>query len=185
MGAVMKEAELIERCRAGDQAAFAALIAPSRTKAWAVCVQVTGNRHDAEDALQDTLIAAWQNLDKFRGTAQFSSWLYRIASNAALAIVRKRRALPGDETGLAQRTTGPALADSVVDADAVRHALAQLPEQFRVAVVLREYAQLTYAEIAEHQGVGVATIKSRISRGRMQLVELLDPSRHDPADLVP
>ncbi|QHG83591.1 RNA polymerase sigma factor [Rhodococcus rhodochrous] len=181
----MNETELIERCRSGDRAAFAALVEPSRTQVWAVCVQITGNRHDAEDALQDALIAAWQNLDKFRGTSRFGSWLYRIASNAALAIVRKRREIPDDEIDLGRTSTVPGPADRVVDTDAVRHALAQLPEQFRVAVVLREYAQMSYAEIAEHQNVPVATVKTRINRGRAQLVELLDPTRLDPAGLDP
>ncbi|MCD2140921.1 RNA polymerase sigma factor [Rhodococcus pyridinivorans] len=181
----MTETELIERCRAGDRTAFAALVTPARTRMWAVCVQITGNRHDAEDALQDALIAAWQNLDKFRGTAQFSSWLYRIASNAALAIVRKRRDIPSDEIDLAHSLSTPGPADRVADTDAVRTALAQLPEQFRAAVVLREYAQLSYAEIAAHQGVPVATVKSRINRGRAQLLDLLDPSRLDPDGLVP
>jgi len=181
----MNETELIERCRSGDRAAFAALVEPARTRVWAVCVQITGNRHDAEDALQDALIAAWQNLDKFHGNARFSSWLYRIASNAALAIVRKRREVPDDEIDLGRAATVPGPAERVVDTDAVRQALAQLPEQFRTAVVLREYAQMSYTEIAEHQQVPVATIKSRINRGRAQLVELLAPDRLDPADLDP
>nr|WP_071935111.1 sigma-70 family RNA polymerase sigma factor [Rhodococcus pyridinivorans] len=93
----MDEAELIERCRAGDRAAFAELVAPSRERVWAVCVRITGNRHDAEDALQDALIAAWQNLGRFRGTAASGTWLYRIASNAALAVVRTRRGEVLDE----------------------------------------------------------------------------------------
>jgi len=93
----MDEAELIERCRAGDRAAFAELVAPSRERVWAVCVRITGNRYDAEDALQDALIVAWQNLDKLRGTAAFGTWLYRIASNAALAVVRTRRGEVLDE----------------------------------------------------------------------------------------
>ncbi|MGA4692537.1 RNA polymerase sigma factor [Rhodococcus sp. AB351] len=173
----MNEAELIERCRAGDRAAFAELVAPSRERVWAVCVQITGNRHDAEDALQDALIAAWKNLDKFRGTAAFGTWLYRIASNAALAVVRRRRGeVLGERVGDEYTSGETLLADSVVDGDAVRRALFLLPEQFRVAIVLREYAQLGYAEIAAHQGVGVQTVKSRISRARRQLVDLPSPA---------
>ncbi|OBA32562.1 MULTISPECIES: RNA polymerase sigma factor [Rhodococcus] len=173
----MDEAELIERCRAGDRAAFAELVAPSRERVWAVCVRITGNRHDAEDALQDALIAAWQNLGRFRGTATSGTWLYRIASNAALAVVRTRRGEVLDERLGDEYVSGETpLAESVVDGDVVRRAFLLLPEQFRVVIVLREYAQLGYAEIATHQGVGVQTVKSRIRRARMQLADLLSPA---------
>ncbi|MGW0020853.1 RNA polymerase sigma factor [Rhodococcus sp. NPDC003382] len=180
----MSEAELIERSRAGDQAAFAELVARSRDQTWAVCLQITGHRHDAEDALQDTLTAAWQNLASFRGTARFGTWLYRIATNASLAIVRKRRETPEDEIDNGEHT-GRSVADSIADTDMVRQALAALPEQFRVAIVLREYADMSYAEIAEHQGIPVQTVKSRINRARAQLVEKLAPSMLDADALEP
>ncbi|UYP18764.1 sigma-70 family RNA polymerase sigma factor [Rhodococcus sp. Z13] len=172
----MNETELVERCRTGDRAAFAELIAPSRQRVWAICMQITGNRHDAEDALQDALIAAWKNLDKFRGTSAFGTWLYRIASNASLTVGRRRRGEVLDEQiDLDHAAGGSAIADSVADGDAVFQALSLLPEQFRVAIVLREYARMSYREIADHQGVGVQTVKSRIGRARTQLVELLSP----------
>lgn len=180
----MSEAELIDRSRAGDQAAFAELVARSRDQTWAVCLQITGHRHDAEDALQDTLTAAWQNLGSFRGTARFGTWLYRIATNASLAIVRKRREIPEDEIDHGA-STSRSVADRIADTDAVRQALAALPEQFRVAIVLREYADLSYAEIAEHQGIGVQTVKSRINRARAQLVEMLSPAMLDADTLEP
>lgn len=169
------DGDLIERARAGDTAAFGALVGKYRTRTWAVCVQIAGNSHDAEDALQDALTAAWQNLDKFRGTAKFSTWLHRIAANAALAVVRRRREEVVDEIDLGS-DTDPSIADRVVDVDAVRRALSDLPEDFRAAVVLREYAQMSYAEIAEHQGIPVQTVKSRINRGRARLVEILAPT---------
>lgn len=181
----MTESELIERCRAGDQGAFAELVARSHSRIWAVCVQITTHRQDAEDALQDALTAAWQNLDSFRGTSRFSTWLYRIAANSSLAIVRKRgRETPEDEIDLGE-AAGSVTADRVADVDAVRRALDQLPEQFRVAIVLREYADMSYAEIAEHQGIGVQTVKSRINRARAQLVRILAPSRVDADALDP
>ncbi len=127
----MNEAELIERCRAGDRTAFAELVAPSRERVWAVCVQITGNRHDAEDALQDALIAAWKNLDKFRGTAKFGTWLYRIASSAALAVVRRQRGEAlGERVGDEYASWETLLADSVVDGDTVRRALSFSPNSF-------------------------------------------------------
>ncbi|WP_226436449.1 RNA polymerase sigma factor [Rhodococcus yananensis] len=167
--------ELIERCKAGDAAAFGELVGRYRPRTWAVCVQITGNTHDAEDALQDALTAAWQNIGKFRGSAKFSTWLHRIAANASLATVRRRRDVVVDEIDLGAHTDSP-VADRVVDVDAVRRALADLPDEYRAAVVLREYAQLSYAEIAEHLGIPVQTVKSRINRARTRLVEALAPA---------
>ncbi|MDT9595044.1 sigma-70 family RNA polymerase sigma factor [Nocardioides zeae] len=170
----LDEAQLLERARGGDETAFAALVTPRRNRLWSVCLRVTGDRHDAEDALQDALTAAWQHLATFRGDARLDTWLYRIASNAALAVARRRRErayapdeLPED--GDARRDH----ADQIADTDRVRRALAALPEQFREAVVLRELADLTYEEIAAHQGVGVQTVKSRLNRARAQLVAAL------------
>lgn len=176
----MDDAELLAACRAGDHHAFAQLVGRYRTNAWHVCLQITGNTHDAEDALQDTLTAAWQNLHKFRGDARFNTWLHRIAANAALAIVRRRK--PVDT--LDDADDGPRIDltddrarfdDRVATIDAVHHALGQLPEDFRVAIVLAEFADLPYADIAEHQQVSLATVKTRIHRARKQLAEALAP----------
>jgi RNA polymerase sigma factor (sigma-70 family) len=175
----MDDAELLAACRNGDHHAFAELVGRYRTNAWHVCLQITGNTADAEDALQDTLIAAWQNLHKFRGDARFSTWLHRIASNAALMLVRSRKITDTlddtDEDGY-----GIDLADDrtpfdehVTTVDAVHHALNQLPEDFRTAIVLAEFADLPYADIAEHQQVSVATVKTRIHRARKQLAATL------------
>jgi RNA polymerase sigma factor (sigma-70 family) len=181
-GTTVSENELLARCRAGDQSAFAELIAPQRDRAWNVALRITGNKHDAEDALQNALIAAWQGIDKFGGQAKFGTWFYRVVSNAALQIHRRRNSGvatdfvdPADLHDFGSTST-PALADRVVDADAVRRALAALPEDFREAIVLREFADLSYAEIAEQQGIPVQTVKSRINRARSQLVAMLAPA---------
>ena len=173
----MTEVELLERCRAGDGGAFRELIGRHHSQAWAVCLQITGNRADAEDALQDALISASQNLHRFRGQAKFSTWLHRISANAALALVRRRREVVSPTADQAEQADPSSLtADRVVDVDAVRQALAQLPEDFRVAIVLRECADMSYADIAEHQEIGVGTVKTRISRGRAHLLRLLAPA---------
>ncbi|MEU2005148.1 RNA polymerase sigma factor [Rhodococcus sp. NPDC019627] len=177
----MDDADLIAACRGGDHHAFAELVGRYRTNAWHVCLQITGNTHDAEDALQDTLTAAWQNLPKFRGDARFNTWLHRIAANAALAVVRRRKNTDSlddaeGEYGILLEDPAPRFDDQVTTIDAVRRALAQLPEDFRVAIVLAEFAALPYTDIAEHQGVTVATVKTRIHRARKQLATLLTPA---------
>lgn len=169
------DTELLERARTGDQNAFAELVGRYRGRTWAVCLRITGNQHDAEDALQNALTAAWQNLDKFRGDAKFSTWIHRIAANAALAVIRKRRDMPDENIDTNLASSAPRIDERVVVVEAVQDALTKLPETFREAIVLREYAELTYSDIAAHQGVPVQTVKSRINRARTQLREILEP----------
>ena len=173
----MTDGELLALCRQGHETAFSELVGRYRNRLWSICFRVTGNREDAEEAVQDTLTSAWQNLHKFRGDAKVSTWLYRIAANASLAVVRKRKETVADLDVIELEDPAPLTADRVADVDAVRRALAELPEDFRVAVVLREFAEMSYADIAEHQGIPVATVKTRINRARKQLISLLAPTQ--------
>lgn len=163
-----EEPFLVERAQAGDERAFAELVEGCRPQVWSICWRITGRHADAEDALQDALTAAWQNLDRFRADSRFGSWLYRIASRASLAVVRRRReesTEPEDVWAVQRDVTA-----DVDTRDLVQRALAQVPEVFRVALVLREYGDLSYEEIAVAQGVGVQTVKSRIHRARSALL---------------
>jgi RNA polymerase sigma factor (sigma-70 family) len=167
MSAHPREAELLSAAAAGDARAFEELMRPHRDRLWGVCLRVTASRADAEDALQECLIAVWKNLAKFRGESQFSTWLYRIASNAALAIVRRSRELTAEIPE--REDVSVRFDEELADRDSVQRALRLLPEDFRVALVLREYGDFTYEQIAEHQGVLVATVKTRINRARTAL----------------
>lgn len=138
---------------------------------WAICLRITGNATDAEDALQESLVAAWRALPRFRGDARLSTWLFRIASNAALAQIR-RRAITSDIDDV-ELESATDIAGQVVVADRIAEALAQLPDAYRATFVLRVYGDLSYAEIAEAQGIGLQTVRSRISRARTILSELL------------
>ncbi len=137
---------------------------------WSVCYRIAGNQFDAEDAVQDALTAAWHHLDSFRGEAAVSTWLYRIAANAALAIARRRQPEPVEDI---PETPTRDFSDQVADADLVHAALAQLSPPFRTALVLRELCDLSYDEIAVQQGVGVQTVKSRLNRARRMLKDAL------------
>lgn len=160
----MATSDLVVRAQAGDELAFAALLAPSRNRAWSVCLRITGNHADAEDALQDALTAAWRGLDRFRGEANFSTWLYRIAANAALAVVRRRHeTLP--DNGL-ELWAAPDSSSEIDERDRVQRGLAQLSAEHRTILVLREYGELSYQELAEAQGLPVQTVKSRLNRAR-------------------
>lgn len=167
------EADLIVRARDGDAAAFVALVTPHRDRTWSVCLRITGNQSDAEDALQDALTAAWLHLDRFRSDARFGTWLYRIASNAALAIIRRRRDIAHEEID-SEALSVSDHATRVTDVAVVRMAIQSLPDHLREAIVLREIGDLTYEEIARHQNIGVQTVKSRLSRARSALASSLE-----------
>lgn len=168
------ESVLLDRARHGDHIAFAELVTPSRQMAFTVCLRICGDEASALDALQEALISAWQHLARFDGRARFSTWFYRIAHNAALMQVRQlarqplRAGIPVAESD-----------DPIARSDTVRQvrwALAQLPPDFRAALVLREYADMTYAEIADAQGIPENTVRSRIARARQAMIRLLSPA---------
>lgn len=159
------EHALIERARMGDARAFDSLMRPHREKLWGICVRVTLSRADAEDAVQECMIAIWRGLPRFRGESAFATWTYRIAANAALGVVRRRRDVPVAEM-YDMEEDGLPFDEVIAIRDEVRAALLTVPEDFRVALVLREYGGLTYEEISEHQGIPVQTVKSRLHRAR-------------------
>jgi RNA polymerase sigma-70 factor (ECF subfamily) len=169
------EAALLAKAKQGDRQAFGQLLYPYRDRLFAVCVRTIGNRADAEDALQDAMIAIWQNLPKFRGEASISTWAFRIATNAALALLRKRRELTVDDDSefVFEGDGGPDFAEDHAVRDRVQQALKTLTEDFRVALVLREFGDYTYEQIAEYQQVPVQTVRSRLNRARKQLKEAL------------
>ncbi|MDO5077732.1 RNA polymerase sigma factor [Corynebacterium sp.] len=175
----MSDAELLSRARAGDQRAFAELVTRYRHIAWSVCVRITQHQQDAEDALQIALASAWQNLSKFRGEAKFGTWFYRIASNSAMALVRKRKPVhsidDATEDGyvIELEDFSAAFEDRLADQDRLTAALQQLTDESREALVLAEVAGLSYAEIAVHQQASLSAIKVRIHRAKKKLADML------------
>ncbi len=121
--------------------------------------------------MQDALVAAWRAIGNFRGDAQLSTWLYRIGSNAALARIRKRT--DADDIADHDPMSHLDVAAQVVVSDRIAEALSQVPDAYRATFVLRVYGELSYSEIAEAQGIGLQTVRSRISRARSILSELL------------
>jgi RNA polymerase sigma factor (sigma-70 family) len=168
------EADLLSWARAGDPQAFAALVEPHRRMLISVCARIAGEDAAAQDAVQSALLAAWRNLASFQGRSRFSTWLCQIGHNEALGQVRRRRPEPVAEVPESSRVPTTSLTgDLVTTVHAVRWALAKLHPDFRAALVLREFGDLTYDEIAEAQGIPVQTVKSRISRARQGMAALL------------
>ena len=176
---------LITAAQRGERQAVEQLLRRHYDRIYAVCRRITGNDADAADAAQESMIAIVRAIGRFDGRASFGTWAYRIATNASLDELRRRRRRP--VTGLpapddvAPDPTGEARLDAVTERDALDAALARLPEEFRVAVVLRDVGDLDYAEIAEVLDVPAGTVRSRISRGRAILVERLGPAAAGPA----
>ena len=165
---------LIQRAKRGDSVATDALLRLHYDSVRAVCHRIVVNKADAEDATQHALISIVRALPGFDGRAKFSTWVYRIATNAALDEVRRIRRRPTPTDIDATFVLPVADATGAVDAQMdVAQALALLPEEYRTTLVLRHVADLDYEEIAAVQGVPVGTVRSRLARGRAQLAEIL------------
>jgi len=159
----------------GDRGALERLLDRHADRIHALCRRVLGPTEDALDATQEAMIAVARGIGRFDSRSAFTTWLYRVATNAALDEGRRRSRRPRPVETLPEPSTpsGPALeaqVDARVDID---DALACLPEEFRVAVVLRDLCDLDYAEIAQVLDVAPGTVRSRISRGRAALADLL------------
>ena len=132
------------------------------------------NRSDAEDATQNALISIVKALPSFDGRSQFSTWIYRIATNAALDEVRRigRRPRPTNNDAVYDSPQSDRTEAVAAQLDVVA-ALAEIAEEYRTTLVLRHVADLEYEEIAAIQGIAIGTVRSRLARGRTQLVEIL------------
>ena len=169
----------------GDRAALETLLRRHHDRVAALCTRLCGPS-DAPDATQEALIAVVRGLRRFDGHAAFTTWLYRVTTNACLDELRRRRRrpVPGleEERPVDGLRATPDPAGSVADRVDVDAALGHLPPEYRAAVVLRDLCGLDYAEIAEVLGIPPGTVRSRIARGRGQLADLLagNPGHPEP-----
>ena len=158
-----------------DPHAFGELMKRHEDRVFAICFRVLGDRSDALDATQDAFLTLFRRAASFRGEATFSTWLFRIATNAAHDVLRKSARAPVPEDELPEpAATGTNVADTVTLRVDLRNALARLPEEYRQSVVLHDIGGVPYDEIAAITGVSLGTVKSRISRSRKRLGELLE-----------
>jgi RNA polymerase sigma-70 factor (ECF subfamily) len=182
------DATLIAAAQAGDSHALDALLRRHYDRLWGLCRRLAGNPADAEDATQEALIAVARGLHSFDGRAAFTTWSYRVATNACLDELRRRARRPAPHASDDQAPVvdpGPQ-PDHVVDRLDVDGALARLPDDFRAVVVLRDLCDLEYGDIAELLDLPPGTVRSRIARGRAQLARHLghhvDHQAGDPGD---
>jgi RNA polymerase sigma-70 factor, ECF subfamily len=176
----LPDAELLAAHRAGDGRAFGTLASRHRQAMWAIALHTLGDPHDAADAVQEALVAAYRRAGSFRGEASVRTWLGRIVVNACIDRVRHdrvRRTVPWPERDVAAR--GPDPATELVTRLAVRDALGLIPVEQRLAVVLVDIQGYPVAETAAILGVPVGTVKSRCARGRARLAVLLGHLREE------
>lgn len=189
----LDDRSLVVAAQEGSRDALDQLFRRHYDRVYAVCRRITGSDADAADAAQDAMILMVRGLARFDGRSTFATWAYRIATNASLDELRRRKRRPvlhgRDDSPHAEfEQADPAAGvriDGLGDRELLDGALATLAEEFRVPVVLRDVADLDYAEIAEVLRIPVGTVKSRIARGRGMLAASLsrtDGNRNDPPD---
>jgi RNA polymerase sigma-70 factor (ECF subfamily) len=170
------QAELIEAAQQGDREAFDELVRQTFVDTFTLACRLTGNEEDARDVVQDAYLRAWRAIGKFRGDAQFSTWMYRITANASATHLRKRqrhRAEPLDdvaEPADTRRDAEPSAAFESADAlGQVAAAIDELPPKLRTVVVLKDVYDLPHEAIAQELGISVAAAKVRLHRARRRL----------------
>ena len=173
--------QIVEQALGGDREAFGELVRRWERKIFSVSFGMLGSAEEARDATQETFIAAYRNLQGFRGESRVSSWLHRIAVNQCIS--RQRRARVRSETGIEDESlsagerflatpehASPAhAAEKKQRREAVRKAVSSLPPELREVVVLKEFEDLTFQEIADALQIPLSTVKSRLYTALRQL----------------
>jgi RNA polymerase sigma-70 factor, ECF subfamily len=191
--------ELVQRAKTGDLDAFDTLITRHERRVYGLAMRMLRHEQDAEDVTQQTFLSVLENLDGFRGDASFSTWLLRIATHAALKIVRKRQGL--DVVSLEESTEPAQNSDTIPHPEFIAdwrqspeelvarretqrlldEALARLDEKHRLVFLLRDVEGFSIKETADTLGLSEANTKVRLLRARLQLREQLTQALGDPA----
>lgn len=168
----------LARAKRGDRAAMETLLRRHYDTVRAVCHRIIINGADADDAVQMAMIQIVRALPSFDGRSSLSTWIYRIATNAALDELRRMRRRPIPHADDLPEPTVDDATSAVDDQMAVVAALARVPVEFRVVLVLRHVADLDYEDIARVLDVPVGTVRSRLSRARAHLASALGNHPH-------
>lgn len=176
MADTRSDEELLKNFLDGNQTSFAELMRRHEDRIFALAFRMTGQRSDALDATQDAFVAAFRQANKFRFDSTFGTWLYRIGINACHDLLRKRQRWSTDDRDQTEQAdyASSRFDESVAAKLDVSRALAHLPAEYREAVVMHDLGGVAYDEIARLTEVPVGTVKSRISRGRRRLAELME-----------
>jgi RNA polymerase sigma-70 factor (ECF subfamily) len=183
----LTDEELVERAVANDSDAFGEIVRRWERKIFALCFGMLGREDEARDACQETFIAAYKNLSKFRGEARVSSWLHRIAVNQCLTTKRRAKTRSEEfldsEGGSEERAFvaaphhSPAkIAETSERTAVVRQAVKALPIDLREVIVMKEFEEMTFQEISDTLEIPLSTVKSRLYTALKQLRMKLERS---------
>lgn len=186
MGTTMKndqqpdEAAIIRKCREGDGDSYSVLVDRYKAMAYNVAYRMVGDEDTAKDLAQESFIAAYAGLDRFRFGSKFSSWLYSIVLNKCRDHLRTAKdtvstddlaeVMPDKAVSPEQRTSAHQ------SSDALQRALDALPPEYREVLILKHIEELEYQEIAAITGAGIPALKVRAHRGREMLKKILEKS---------
>lgn len=188
MDAPETDGQLVRRFQDGSAEAFEVLVQRHGARVYNLCLRILGDPDEAADASQDAFLSALRKLSTFRGDAAFTTWIHRVAVNACYDSLRRKRRRPllrmvADETEERRELSPPAPdhAEGVVLSVDVASALLQVPEEFRVVLVLADVQDLPYDEIATMLAIPVGTVKSRVFRGRAALGRAMGIVKGEPS----
>jgi RNA polymerase sigma-70 factor (ECF subfamily) len=178
----LEDAQIIERTLCGEPEAFNLLVHRWERQIYGLALRMLGRDDEAKDATQETFLSAYRNLSKFRGEAKFSSWIYRIALNICNTKLRGRSknvvSLEEQQENIGFEVVADSedLAEGIQRDQVARHvrrALQGLPPDMRQVIVMKEYEDLKFSEIAEILGIPVSTVKTRMYTGLAELKKRL------------
>jgi RNA polymerase sigma-70 factor (ECF subfamily) len=179
------DGRLIQECLSGRSEAFGELVRRYQDRLFNTVYRLLDNADDANDVVQESFVSAYQSLDSFKGDAQFFTWLYRIAMNAAISLKRRRKVAVSIETGSkgdlsidppdeSVDTQPDELLQRQEEEDRLRSAMNKLSPEHRAVLILKDIEGQKYEMIAEILEVPIGTIRSRLHRARMELKDLLE-----------
>lgn len=180
------EKALIQQILDGDQEAFAQLVTAYEKQVYNLCLRMSGNPEDARDLAQEAFLKAWRGLQFYKSESSFSTWLYRLTTNVCIDFLRQKKRRPtvsltqDDDWEDGQELDIPDAAPTPEErllhqetGQAVRQAMEQLDDDFRLVLTLRVVEDLSYEEIAQVLDLNPGTVKSRLARARGKLRKIL------------
>lgn len=174
--------DLIDRCKAGDEVAWRRLVEATQRDVYALCLRILRDPQDAAEATQDTYVKVWKGLGSFRGDALFTTWLYRVAANAAISRQRSRKRRREHESGgdeVLIQVPAPGSTETEVEARldlrVVEECVGRLPDHYRSVVILRDVYGLSIEEIASQLKISETATKVRLHRARKKLKDMVGP----------
>ncbi len=179
---MQEEAFLLRRAQRGDARAFDELMIPHEKRIYALCLRMSGDREDALDSAQEVMLRIWRSISSYRGQASFSTWIFRIATNTCLDLLRKKKSRPAvsldalaDDGFMPPADTDDPQkhAEATARTRALADGIQALPPDMRAALVLRDVQGFSYEEVAGILDTPLGTIKSRINRAREKLRTIL------------